>query len=134
MALWCTGTPEFKPGEKVVALVYHPPEIEPGISGTVVSPQTGSLYAVQLPNGELHRWLAGFELEPLKPGLRYWELMNPGSLARVKSAQGHPPHIKEGMIVRIVQAISAPFYEVMIKGKHHRWLAEFELASSGVVS
>lgn len=53
----------------------------------------------------------------------------PGSQVRIVSAKGHPQHIREGMGIRIVQAVSSvPYYEVMIKGKSRRWLTEFELA------
>lgn len=135
MALWCNSTPQFMPGDKVVSLVYHhPPEIQPGTTGDIASCQVGGLYAVQLPNGELHRWFAGFELESLSTGYYYNDLLS-GSLAKIVSTKGHPQHIKEGITVRIVQAIaSVPYYEVWIKGKSHRWLAEFELAAYDVVS
>jgi hypothetical protein len=115
---------------------HHPPEIEPGTKGTIVSPRTGSLYAVQLPNGELHQWFAGFELEPVNFQNIYCGLLLPGSFARILTAQGHPPHIKPGTIVRIVKVIGqVPFYDLMIDRKgYHRWLAEFEIASLNVVS
>ncbi|WP_027626528.1 hypothetical protein [Clostridium lundense] len=136
MAVWCPSPPEFQRNDRVVSLVYHhPPEVEPGTKGTIVSPQIGSLYAVQLPNGELHRWFAGFELEPVNSYPNYFGLLYPGSFAKILTSQGHPPTIKPGMIVRIIKVISqVPFYDLMIDGKgYHRWLADFELVSLNVV-
>jgi hypothetical protein len=88
----------------------------------------GSLYAVQLPSGEFHQWLAGIELEAIERRLSA-RTFTPGTLARVVSAQGHAPVIKEGMIVRIIQSLErVPFYDVKTEGRYHRWLAEFEIA------
>lgn len=122
MALWCNSLPQFQPNDRVVSLVYHPPEIEPGTKGVIVSPQQGSLYAVQLPNGELHRWFAGFELEPIKTVINYRKLNMPGSPARIISTEGHPPHIKIGTVVRVVQSLGmVTFYDLMLDGKgYHR--------------
>lgn len=136
MAIWCVSPPEFQSNDRVVSLVYHhPPEIEPGTKGTIVLPRIGSLYAVQLPNGELHRWFAGFELEPVNFQHNYCGLLWPGSFARILTTQGHPPDIKPGTTVRIVKAIGqVPFYDLMIDEKgYHRWLAEFEIVSLNVV-
>jgi hypothetical protein len=129
MAMLCAGRPMFKANDEVVSFVYHPPEVEPGTRATIVSPKSGSLYAVQLPNGEFHRWLAGSELKAAEPRPYAVRLFAPGSLARVVAAQGHHESIKEGMIVRILQTLErVPYYDVMIDGKYHRWLAEFEIA------
>ena len=133
MPLWCSSPPEFRRGDRVVAYVSHPPEIEPGARGTIYSPYSGDLYAVQLPSGELHRWFAGSELEPLNKefGSRFLE---PGTLARITSTEGHPPDIKVGMVVRVIQSLGmVPFYDLIINGKYHRWLAGFEIASENVV-
>ncbi len=135
MALWCTGSPEFETNERVVSLVYRRlPEIEPGTKGRVVSVQVGSLYAVQLPCGELHQWFARFELEPLDPG--QWGVLKPGTAAKITSAEGRPPHIMAGMAVQIVHSVGmVPFYDVMIDGLgYYRWLAETELAPAYAVS
>lgn len=95
---------------------------------TIVSPRTGSLYAVQLPNGELHRWFAGFELEPVQMTGQF-QPMRPGSSARIISTEGHPAHIQKDMTVRIVKVLDmVPFYDLMLDGKYHRWIADFEAA------
>jgi hypothetical protein len=118
-------------------LVYHhPPEIEPGTKGTVISTRVGSLYAVQLPNGELHRWFAGFELQPVKSHFTYCGLLSPGSFARILTTEGHPPLIKAGSVVKIVKTIiQVPYYDFIKDDKsYHRWMAEFEIVSDSVVS
>jgi hypothetical protein len=62
------------------------------------------------------------------------QFLAPGTLARVTSTEGHPPHIMPGTVVRIIQSLGmVPFYDLMINGKFHRWLAEFEIASENVV-
>ena len=81
MSQVCVGPFEFCPGERVVSLVSHPPEIEPGTEATIVSPRIDDLYAVVLPNGEPHRWLARFELAPICAAV-YGSLM-PGDVAMV---------------------------------------------------
>ncbi|MEM5768963.1 MAG: hypothetical protein AAGU32_11850 [Bacillota bacterium] len=129
MALTCASPPEFGPNERVVLLVYHLPEIKSGVMAIIVSPRTGSLYAVQLPNGELHSWFAGFELEPVNTTGGQSQTLRPGSLARVISTEGHASHIKKDMIVRVVKVLDmVPFYDLMIDGKYHRWIADFEVA------
>lgn len=134
MAIFCVNPPEFKRNDRVVSLVYHLPEIKPGTKGIIVSPRVGSLYAVQLPNGDLHRWFAGSELQPVHSNQNYFGLLYPGSYAKILSTKGHPSHIKSGMIVRIVKAIAqVPFYDLIIDGKYHRWLAEFEIVPLAVV-
>lgn len=137
LTIWCTSPPEFQPKDRVVSLVFHhPPEIEPGTKGTIVSTQIGSLYAVQLPNGDLHRWFAGSELQPVNAQFSYCGLIRPGSYARILSTEGHPPHIMAGMIVKIVKVIGqVSFYDLIIDDKgYHRWLAGFEIASLNTVS
>lgn len=128
MAVWCVGYPEFKSGDRVVSLVFHPPEIKSGTGATIISPVTGTLYAVQLPNGELHRWFAWFELQALNP--RPYNYLQPGEYVRILTNQGHPAMIKIGTVVRIVKVIArTPFYDLRLEdGKYHRWLAEFEIA------
>lgn len=114
----------FHPGESVISLVEHPPEIKPGTMAKIVSPWFGSLCAVQLPDGMIHRWFAWFELRT--------ESMLPSSYATVISTEGHghPPHIKPGTRVKIVRCRpNTTFYDVTLSnGEYHRWLAEFELA------
>ncbi len=128
MAVWCAGYPEFKPGDRVVSLVFHPPEIKSGTEATIISPVTGTLYAVQLPDGELHTWFAWFELQALNP--RPYNYLQVGDYARILVNQGHPPMIKIGTVVRIVKVIARThFYDLRLEdGKYHRWLAEFEIA------
>lgn len=136
MAIWFTSPPEFKTNDRVASLVsHHPPEVLPGTKGTVVAPHIGNLYAVQLPDGKLHRCFAGFELEPINPYLNYCGLLYEGSYARITNTKGHPPEIKAGTKVKIVNALShASFYDLMLDEKgYHRWLADFELASLSVV-
>ena len=49
--------------------------------------------------------------------------------ARIISTEGHPAHIKKDMIVRIVKVLdTVPFYDLMMDGKYHRWIADFEAA------
>jgi hypothetical protein len=137
LAIWYASPPEFQSKDRVVSLVsHHPPEVEPGTEGTIVSPRIGSLYAVQLPNGELHRWFAGFELQPLNPQSNYCGLLYEGTFVKIIPTEGHPSHIKAGMIVRIVKAMNqVPYYDLIIDNKgYHRWLAEFEIASLAVIS
>ncbi|HEX3032962.1 MAG TPA: hypothetical protein VHS59_12135 [Bacillota bacterium] len=118
--------PLFRPGTKVISLVEHPPEVHPGTEAIIVKPWFRGLCAVQLPDGEIHRWFANFELQPVNSSAGY---LAPGSLARVLNTVGHPPHIRPGMEVRIVRCFpQAVFYDLMINGKYHRWLAEWELA------
>jgi hypothetical protein len=130
MALRCGSPPEFKPNDRVVSFVSHPPEIQPGTKATIVSPHHGSLYAVQLPSGELHQWFAGSELQPVNMVPGYSRLLRPGSSAKVMQTNGHPSHITAGMVVRIIQTLElVPFYDLMLDGHgYHRWLAEFEIA------
>ena len=137
LPIWCISPPQFQSKDRVVSLVsHHPPEVEPGTKGTIVSPWIGSLYAVQLPNGDLHRWFAGSELQALNPQYNYCGLLCEGSFAKILSNEGHPPHIKVGTIVKVVKAMAqVSFYDLIIDGKgYHRWLAEFEIVSLAVVS
>lgn len=119
---------QFHVGEKVMSLVSHPPEIESGTEAKIVSPWFGSLYAVKLPNGELHRWFAEFELQAVNPGCSNY--IRVGDYATITSVKGHPPMIKEGMVVQIVKVIyPAVYYDLYLEdNKYHRWLAEFEIA------
>lgn len=129
MSIYCVRHPQFHPGQNVISIAHHPPEIEPGTMGTIVSPWLGTLCAVQLPDGEIHRWFAWFELAPVN---RYSGSLAPGSYAAIVSNMGHgdPPHVAVGTVVRIVKCIPlVTFYDLMIHGEYHRWLAEFELAT-----
>lgn len=133
LTLWCPSPPQFQAEDRIVSLVsHHPPEIEPGTKGTIVSPHIGSLYAIQLPNGELHRWFDSSELQAINAQYNYCRLLCEGTFARITSTKGHPPEIKAGTIVKIVKTIAqVPYYDLMIDGKgYHRWLAEFEIVSS----
>lgn len=117
--------PQFHTGDRVVSLVYHPPEIKSGTEATIISPQFGTLYAVELPDGELHRWIADFELRPLNTRTKNLEI---GDSAMVLNDVGHH-HIEKGMVVKIVKGINTYFYDLRLDdGSYHRWLAEFELA------
>ena len=124
---------QFHHGQDVISIVDHQPEIKPGTQGRIVSPWFGSLCAVELPNGEIHRWFASFELSPVTPLPNIPGALAPGSYAKVVSNIGHgnPPHIAVGTVVRIVKCIpQAIFYDLMINGtQYHRWLAEFEIAA-----
>lgn len=123
---------EFHPGQTVISIVHHPPEIEPGAPAVIVSPWRGSLCAVQLPNGEIHRWFASFELAPVN-GCSGSGSLAAGNYAVIVSNMGHgtPPHIPIGTVVRIVKCIpQVTFYDLRLHGTdYHRWLAEFELAA-----
>lgn len=121
-----TFSTQFKNGDKVVSLVIHPPEIKSGTNATIISPYNATLYAVKLPDGELHRWFAEFELEPVNKKQKSLKF---GDLAKVTNSKGHPSMIKEGMIVKIAKVIkNATFYDLKLEdGKYHRWLAEFEI-------
>lgn len=121
----CCNT-QFRPGDQVVSLVNHPPEIVSGTKATIVSQYVDKLYAVQLPNGELHRWFANFELYPVKAGC----CLNIGDFATVTTNKGHPPMIEIGTKVKIIKIIpNARFYDLMLSdGNYHRWLAAFEIA------
>lgn len=116
----------FKKGDKVISLVNHSPELQSGTNATIISPYTGLLYAVQLPDGELHTWFANFELEPVNKKQKYLKF---GDLAKIVNTEGHPSKIKKGMNVKIVKVISnTPFYDLKLEnGMYHRWLAEFEI-------
>lgn len=119
--------PEFNPGEKVASLVFHPPEITSGTMVTIVKPNPVTFYAVMLPNRELHRWIADFELKPMDP--RTEQPFKPGDMATVIEDEGHGSMIKKGMNVRIEKVFSDTYlYDVLLPdGMYHRWLAEFEL-------
>jgi hypothetical protein len=120
----CINPPKFRPGQNVISLVEHPPEIKPGTTVRLVSPWFGNLCAVQLPNGEIHRWFAWFELQP--------NFNNPGDYVTVVSNFGHgtSPHIPIGTGVKIVRCMPVTFYDVMLNGtEYHRWLADFEIAA-----
>ncbi|MBR0597024.1 hypothetical protein [Sinanaerobacter chloroacetimidivorans] len=136
MLSYCASS-QFQHNDRVVSLVYHhPPEIMPGTKGTILTPRIGSLYTVQLPDGELHRWFSGSELEPDR-SLKYTDrILCPGSMARIITSEGHPQHIFPGMTVRIIKVIDPViFYDLMIDGYgYHRWLADFEIASLDLVS
>ena len=114
---------EFEKNDCVVSLVCHLPEIMPGTEATICSGRIGDLYAVQLPNGELHRWLAGFELQPCNHNSE----LCPGSYARILTAEGHGEHIMPGMVVKIVKALRTDFYDAFVHGEYHRWFAGFEI-------
>lgn len=119
--------PMFNSGDRIVSIVYHPPEIVSGTQATIVSPHSGVLYAVQLPNGELHRWFADFELQPVEQNFSNY--LRIGDLAMVMTEEGHHSMIKKGMIVKIIKIIpDAHFYDLKLEnGMYHRWLAEFEI-------
>jgi hypothetical protein len=119
--------PLFASGDKVVSLVFHPPEIVSGTEATVIAPFTGTLCAVLLPNGELHRWFADFELQPA--GKNVDCPLRIGDYATVKSNKEHGHGIEAGTTVRIAKVIPQSFfYELRLEnGSLHRWLAEFEI-------
>lgn len=119
--------PEFNPGEKVVSSVFHPPEITSGTMVTIVKPNPVKFYAVLLPDRQLHRWIADFELKAINP--REEGNLKPGDMAIVISDEGHGSMIQKGMNVRIEKVFEDTYlYDVMLSdGKYHRWLAEFEL-------
>jgi hypothetical protein len=121
-----SSSPQFLAGANVISIVHHPPEVMPGTPAKIVKPRIGTLCAVQLPDGEIHSWFASFEMSPLNPQ----GTLTPGSQAKIIDTTGHPSHIQEGTVVRIVRCFPrAIFYDVMLEGeKYHRWLAEFELA------
>lgn len=121
------GQPEFSHGEKIASLVFHPPEITNGMMVTIVKPNPITFYAVMLPNRELHRWIADFELRPMNPEAR--GSLKPGDMATVIEDEGHGSMIKKGMNVRIEKVFSDTYlYDVLLPdGMYHRWLAEFEL-------
>ncbi len=125
----------FKPGDKVVALVFHPPEIKSGTKATIISGRVERFYAVQLPDGELHRWFAGSELESISPSPNRYGILQPGDLARVLNDKGHPPKIDKGIIVKIVKVFTSTLlYDLRLEnGKYHRWLADFEIIPSSLV-
>lgn len=120
------------PGDNVISIVDHLPEIQPGTPATIFRPWFGCLCAVQLPDGMIHRWFAWFELKPEDPFSKFQGSFAPGSLAKVINSTGHgkPPHVEVGTTVRIVRCIPCTtFYDVILgNGEYHRWLAEFELA------
>jgi len=120
------SNPEFNSGEKVASLVFHPPEITSGTMVTIVNPNPVVFYAVMLPDRQLHRWIADFELKALDPREGH---LKPGDMATVISNEGHGSMIQKGMNVRIEKVFEDTYlYDVMLPdGKYHRWLAEFEL-------
>ncbi|MDF3002112.1 MAG: hypothetical protein K0Q48_2231 [Bacillota bacterium] len=123
----CKHSTKFKSGDNVVSLAIHPPEIESGTKLTVISPHYGTLVAVKLPSGELHRWFADFELEPVNNRNGF---IREGDFVIIKANKGHPPMIKEGMTVQAVRVLQTDFYDLSMEGmKYHRWLAGFELAN-----
>lgn len=118
--------PKFNSGEQVVSLAIHPPDIESGTKLTIICPHYGTLVAIKLPNGELHRWFADFELEPINSRSCF---IQEGDFAIIKSNKGHHHMIKEGMTVQAVRVLQTDFYDLYLEsGKYHRWLAGFELA------
>lgn len=122
-------SPQFYPGADAISIVSHPPEIQPGTPVKIVKPWYGSLYAVQLPDGMIHRWFAWFELMPENTKDAF--PLAPGSYATVVNSSGHgnPPHVEAGTRVKIVKCIPTAFYDTILEnGEYHRWLAEFELA------
>ncbi|WP_140417733.1 hypothetical protein [Desulfosporosinus sp. FKA] len=127
--------PGFKPGDEVIALAFHPPEIRSGTKATILSPRVEGLYAVQLPDGELHRWFAGSELEAIDLNPQCFGTHQVGDLVRVLNNQGHPPKIYKGMVVKVVKVFpQALFYDLRLEnGKYHRWLADFEIIPSNLV-
>lgn len=124
----CFAYPQFYSGENAISIVSHDPEIHPGTPVKIVKPWIGSLCAVLLPDGMIHRWFAWFEL---RPEANSYLPLAPGNLATVIDNTGHgnPPHVQVGTTVRIVKCIPTIFYDLMLNsGEYHRWLAEFELA------
>jgi hypothetical protein len=128
MALRCISYPEFTAGDRIVSLVIHSPKIQNGTKATVVAPHVGTLYAVQLPNGELHRWVAWFEVQPINPHPYFNDCPQIGDSVRILTDKGHH-EIKKGMVVKIAKVIAqTPFYDLRLDdGSYHRWLAEFEI-------
>lgn len=124
------ASPQFIPGENAISIVNHPPEIHAGTPVNIVKPWHGNLCVVQLPNGEIHRWFAWFELIPQSHYTG--NPLTPGSYSTVIESTGHgkPPHVPVGTTVRIVKCIpNTIFYDLILSnGEYHRWLAEFELA------
>jgi len=118
--------PYFQSGEKVVSLAIHPPEVGCGTPATIIKNYYGALYAVKLADGELHRWFAPSELEPVNRAQKHFNLRD---FARIIENNGHPPKIKKGMIVQIAKVIpKVYFYDLWLEdGKYHRWLTDFEL-------
>lgn len=135
MASGYIGHPGFKPGDKVVALVFHPPEIKSGTKATIISPRIETLYAVQLPDGELHRWFVGSELEAISTSLNRYGILQMGEMARVLNDKGHPPKIRKGSMVEIIKVLpQCLVYDLRLEnGKYHRWLADFEIIPSSLV-
>lgn len=117
--------PQFRKGDKAVSLVYHPPEIKSGTEVTIISPHFGTIYAVELPDGKLHRWIADFELRSLNTK---HHRLKAGDSAIVLNDTGHHG-INKGMVVKIVKPIIDYFYDVRLPDEsYHRWSAELELA------
>lgn len=127
MARFHKENPEFHAGEKVASLVFHPPEITSGTMVTIVKPNPVIFYAVMLPDRQLHRWIADFELRPVNQ--RNEGPLKPGDMATVIEDEGHGEMIKKGMNVRIEKVFGDTYlYDVLLPdGTYHRWLAEFEL-------
>ena len=114
-------------GEQVVSIANHPPEVYSGTRARIVSQIYGTLYAVKLPDGELHRWFAQPELQSESGN----NLLQVGSYARIIDNEGHPPKIYKGMLAQIIKVVpNIYFYDLILEsGKYHRWLADFELAN-----
>ena len=89
----------------------------------------GSIYAVQLPSGELHRWFDRSELQPYDARLRQMNVLLPGTYATIISTEGHHG-VTAGTVVKVVKSIGqVVYYDLMIDGHgYHRWLTEFEIA------
>lgn len=115
------------PEMSLTCLMACPPGIHPGMKVAAVSKQTGPLYAVRLPDGELYRWFTTAELQPVNPMRN--ATYQAGDYAKVIYTEGHAPKIKKGMTIRIVKAIAhASYYDVKLPdGGYHRWLADFEV-------
>ena len=121
--------PHFMPQEYALSLVSHHHTVAPGSRIKIVKPWYGGLCAVQMPDGEFHRWFAWFELEPDNPQIN--SFLSPGSYAIVISTSGHgdPPHVPIGTRVQILRCFpNAIYYDTILEnGEYHRWLADFEL-------
>ncbi len=90
MSVWYMSYPKFKSGGRIVSIVFHPPEIRSGTEAIIISPQVGMLYAVQLPDGEFHRWFACFELQAINPCPYNYQYLQIGDYARILTEEGHP--------------------------------------------
>lgn len=128
----CMNSQPFNRGDKVVSLVDNSPIIKIGTVGTVVNRWAGPLYAAILPNGQIYKWLAVQDLDPVDPSQPNLRL---GDLATVNTKRENSfsnPFVINGVVVRIIKIIDQiDYYGISVIGGNinNAWLTGLDITN-----